>query len=59
MEVKGGRIAFIGTGVMGKSMAGHLVKAGASVTGSPEVSMCRTTRTMSPTEMRRRSRPSR
>lgn len=32
MEVKGTKIAFIGTGVMGKSMAGHLLKAGAQVT---------------------------
>lgn len=32
MEVKGSKIAFIGTGVMGASMAGHLVDAGASVT---------------------------
>ena len=32
MEVRGSRIAFIGTGVMGKSMAGHLIKAGATAT---------------------------
>ena len=32
MEVKGTKIAFIGTGVMGASMAGHLLAAGAKVT---------------------------
>jgi 3-hydroxyisobutyrate dehydrogenase len=32
MKVDGTSIAFIGTGVMGKSMAGHLLKAGAVVT---------------------------
>lgn len=31
MEVKGTKIAFIGTGVMGASMAGHLMAAGAVV----------------------------
>lgn len=32
MQVSGSDIAFIGTGVMGASMAGHLLKAGARVT---------------------------
>ncbi|MBN2873487.1 MAG: NAD(P)-dependent oxidoreductase [Spirochaetales bacterium] len=32
MRVSGSNIAFIGTGVMGASMAGHLLKAGARVT---------------------------
>ena len=32
MQVTGSSIAFIGTGVMGASMAGHLLKAGAKVT---------------------------
>jgi len=32
MQVSGTDIAFIGTGVMGASMAGHLLKAGAKVT---------------------------
>ena len=32
MTVSGSKIAFIGTGVMGASMAGHLLKAGARVT---------------------------
>lgn len=32
MQVSGSRIAFIGTGVMGASMAGHLMKAGARLT---------------------------
>jgi len=32
MHVSGSNIAFIGTGVMGASMAGHLLKAGAVVT---------------------------
>ena len=31
MEIKGTKIAFIGTGVMGASMAGHLLAAGARV----------------------------
>ncbi|MGD9939794.1 MAG: NAD(P)-dependent oxidoreductase [Clostridia bacterium] len=31
MEIKGTKIAFIGTGVMGASMAGHLLAAGAKV----------------------------
>jgi len=32
MQVNGSKIAFIGTGVMGASMAGHLIKAGAKLT---------------------------
>jgi 3-hydroxyisobutyrate dehydrogenase len=32
MDINGTRIAFIGTGVMGTSMAGHLLKAGATLT---------------------------
>lgn len=32
MGIEGSRIAFIGTGVMGRSMAGQLLKAGVSVT---------------------------
>ncbi len=32
MKVSGSKIAFIGTGVMGASMAGHLLKAGAIMT---------------------------
>jgi 3-hydroxyisobutyrate dehydrogenase len=32
MQVSGTKIAFIGTGVMGASMAGHLIKAGAVAT---------------------------
>lgn len=32
MQVTGSKIAFIGTGVMGASMAGHLIKAGAVLT---------------------------
>ncbi|TFG84945.1 MAG: NAD(P)-dependent oxidoreductase [Spirochaetales bacterium] len=32
MIVKGSKIAFIGTGIMGASMAGHLLKSGAQVT---------------------------
>ena len=32
MKVSGSKIAFIGTGVMGASMAGHLLKAGAVMT---------------------------
>ena len=32
MEVKGSKVAFIGTGVMGASMVGHLLRAGAAVT---------------------------
>lgn len=31
MDVKGARIAFIGTGVMGANMAGHLLAAGAEI----------------------------